>query len=131
MIFYSIHLLTFICLYYFVKTYNEVQHCFLVIGSVYSEDLLIFLLSVGFGIYSYIFPNSTQVINCYIYKHKQYIYFTFYQKFQSKDELSIVGALCVLKHLLPRYFLFFKVHFILWFLSFVLMVNTGKWISDS
>ncbi|KMZ62901.1 HEAT repeat-containing protein 7A, partial [Zostera marina] len=51
-----------------MKTYNEVQHCFLVIGSVYSEDLLFFLQN----------------------------------KCHSKDELSIVGALCVLKHLLPR-----------------------------
>ncbi|KAJ6851452.1 protein SHOOT GRAVITROPISM 6 isoform X1 [Iris pallida] len=51
-----------------LKTYNEIQHCFLVIGSVYAEDLYVFLLNI-----------------C-----------------QTKDEPSIVGALCVLKHLLPR-----------------------------
>ncbi|CAA6662595.1 unnamed protein product [Spirodela intermedia] len=51
-----------------LKTYNEVQCCFLVIGSVYPEDLFLFLLD----------------------------------KCQQKDEALIVGALCVLKHLLPR-----------------------------
>ncbi|WOL06180.1 protein SHOOT GRAVITROPISM 6 [Canna indica] len=51
-----------------LKTYNEIQHCFLVIGSVYPEDLCVFLLN----------------------------------KCQSKDELSTIGALCAVKHLLPR-----------------------------
>nr|XP_029119800.1 protein SHOOT GRAVITROPISM 6 isoform X2 [Elaeis guineensis] len=51
-----------------LKTYNEIQHCFLVIGSVYPDDLCVFLLDI-----------------C-----------------QSKDEPSIIGALCVIKHLLPR-----------------------------
>nr|CAD1836020.1 unnamed protein product [Ananas comosus var. bracteatus] len=51
-----------------LKTYNEIQHCFLVIGSVYPEDLCLFLLN----------------------------------KCKSKDEASIIGALCVIKHLLPR-----------------------------
>lgn len=51
-----------------LKTYNEIQHCFLVIGSVYPEDLYVFLLN----------------------------------RCQTKDEPSIVGGLCVLKHLLPR-----------------------------
>ncbi|MQL94827.1 hypothetical protein Taro_027488, partial [Colocasia esculenta] len=51
-----------------LKTYNEVQHCFLIIGSVYPQDLFLFLLD----------------------------------KSQHKDEASTIGALCVLKHLLPR-----------------------------
>ncbi|XP_018685666.2 protein SHOOT GRAVITROPISM 6 isoform X2 [Musa acuminata AAA Group] len=51
-----------------LKTYNEIQHCFLVIGSVYPEDLCVFLLN----------------------------------KCQSKDELSTIGALYAVKHLLPR-----------------------------
>ncbi|KAJ8499621.1 hypothetical protein OPV22_010173 [Ensete ventricosum] len=51
-----------------LKTYNEIQHCFLVIGSVYPEDLCVFLLN----------------------------------KCQSKDELSTIGAIYAVKHLLPR-----------------------------
>ncbi|XP_042435238.1 protein SHOOT GRAVITROPISM 6-like [Zingiber officinale] len=51
-----------------LKTYNEIQHCFLVIGSVYPDDLCAFLLN----------------------------------KCQSKDELPTIGALCAIKHLLPR-----------------------------
>ncbi|XP_028548075.1 protein SHOOT GRAVITROPISM 6 isoform X1 [Dendrobium catenatum] len=51
-----------------LKAYNEIQHCFLVIGSVYPEDLYAYLLS----------------------------------KCQAKDEYFIVGALCAIKHLLPR-----------------------------
>ncbi|KAH0471150.1 hypothetical protein IEQ34_000873 [Dendrobium chrysotoxum] len=51
-----------------LKAYNEIQRCFLVIGSVYPEDLYAYLLS----------------------------------KCQSKDEYFIVGALCAIKHLLPR-----------------------------
>ncbi|XP_020263565.1 protein SHOOT GRAVITROPISM 6 isoform X2 [Asparagus officinalis] len=50
------------------QTYNEIQHCCLVIGSVYPEDLYVFLLN----------------------------------RCQTKDEPSIIGALCILKHLLPR-----------------------------
>ncbi|KAK1291077.1 hypothetical protein QJS10_CPB18g01710 [Acorus calamus] len=48
--------------------YNEVQHCFLEVGSVYPDDLFVFLLN----------------------------------KCQAKDEASTLGALCVVKHLLPR-----------------------------
>ncbi|KAJ8532794.1 hypothetical protein K7X08_015683 [Anisodus acutangulus] len=51
-----------------LKTYNEVQHCFLTVGLVYPEDLFVFLLN----------------------------------KCKLKEEQLAVGALCVLKHLLPR-----------------------------
>lgn len=51
-----------------LKTYNEVQRCFLTVGLVYPEDLFMFLLN----------------------------------KCRIKEEHSSVGALCVLKHLLPR-----------------------------
>ncbi|KAM6568771.1 hypothetical protein CsatB_016756 [Cannabis sativa] len=51
-----------------LKTYNEVQHCFLTVGLVYSEDLFMFLLN----------------------------------KCRLKEEPLTFGALCVLKHLLPR-----------------------------
>ncbi|XP_077246422.1 ARM repeat superfamily protein isoform X2 [Tasmannia lanceolata] len=51
-----------------LKTYNEVQHCFLTVGLVYPEDLFAFLLN----------------------------------RCRSKEEPSTFGALCVLKHLLPR-----------------------------
>ncbi|XP_058077009.1 protein SHOOT GRAVITROPISM 6 isoform X2 [Magnolia sinica] len=51
-----------------LKTYNEVQHCFLTVGLLYPEDLFLFLLN----------------------------------RCKSKEEPFTVGALCVLKHLLPR-----------------------------
>lgn len=51
-----------------LKTYNEVQHCFLTVGAVYPEDLFVFLLN----------------------------------KCRLKEEPLTFGALCVLKHLLPR-----------------------------
>ncbi|PSS04621.1 Protein SHOOT GRAVITROPISM like [Actinidia chinensis var. chinensis] len=51
-----------------LKTYNEVQHCFLTVGLVYPEDLFGFLLN----------------------------------KCRLKEEPLTFGALCVLKHLLPR-----------------------------
>ncbi|TYH47376.1 hypothetical protein ES332_D11G407600v1 [Gossypium tomentosum] len=51
-----------------LKTYNEVQRCFLSVGSVYPEDLFSFLLN----------------------------------KCRLKEEPLTFGALCVLKHLLPR-----------------------------
>ncbi|XP_024022984.1 protein SHOOT GRAVITROPISM 6 [Morus notabilis] len=51
-----------------LKTYNEVQHCFLTVGLVYPEDLFMFLLN----------------------------------KCRLKEEPLTFGALCVLKHLLPR-----------------------------
>ncbi|KAL8154351.1 hypothetical protein V2J09_012111 [Rumex salicifolius] len=51
-----------------LKTYNEVQHCFLTVGMVYPEDLFVFLLN----------------------------------KCRLKEEPLTFGALCVLKHLLPR-----------------------------
>ncbi|XP_022767234.1 protein SHOOT GRAVITROPISM 6-like isoform X5 [Durio zibethinus] len=51
-----------------LKTYNEVQRCFLTVGSVYPEDLFSFLLN----------------------------------KCRLKEEPLTFGALCVLKHLLPR-----------------------------
>lgn len=51
-----------------LKTYNEVQRCFLTVGMVYSEDLFVFLLN----------------------------------KCKLKEEPLTFGALCVLKHLLPR-----------------------------
>ncbi|GAB4833550.1 Protein SHOOT GRAVITROPISM 6 [Ancistrocladus abbreviatus] len=51
-----------------LKTYNEVQHCFLTVGTVYPEDLFVFLLN----------------------------------KCRLKEEPLTFGALCVLKHLLPR-----------------------------
>ncbi|XP_042457068.1 protein SHOOT GRAVITROPISM 6-like isoform X2 [Zingiber officinale] len=51
-----------------LKTYNEIQHCFLVIGLVYPDDLCAFLLN----------------------------------KCQSNEELPMIGALCAIKHLLPR-----------------------------
>ncbi|KAK8588730.1 hypothetical protein V6N12_023151 [Hibiscus sabdariffa] len=51
-----------------LKTYNEVQRCFLTVGSVYPEDLFYFLLN----------------------------------KCRLKEEPLTFGALCVLKHLLPR-----------------------------
>ncbi|KAM7464220.1 hypothetical protein LguiA_032341 [Lonicera macranthoides] len=51
-----------------LKTYNEVQHCFLTVGMVYPEDLFVFLLN----------------------------------KCKLKEEPLTFGALCVLKHLLPR-----------------------------
>lgn len=52
-----------------LKTYNEIQHCCLIIGKVYPEDIYTFLLT----------------------------------RCQAKDEPSVVGALSVLKHLLPRF----------------------------
>ncbi|KAK8937233.1 hypothetical protein KSP39_PZI012653 [Platanthera zijinensis] len=52
-----------------LKTYNEILHCFLVIGSVYPEDLYDFLLS----------------------------------KCRANDVHLVVGVLCVIKHLLPRF----------------------------
>ncbi|GAB2235811.1 hypothetical protein Drorol1_Dr00026252 [Drosera rotundifolia] len=51
-----------------LKTYNEVQRCFLTVGMVYPEDLFVFLLN----------------------------------KCKLKEEPLTFGALCVLKHLLPR-----------------------------
>ncbi|XP_071908328.1 protein SHOOT GRAVITROPISM 6-like isoform X4 [Coffea arabica] len=51
-----------------LKTYNEVQHCFLAVGLMYPEDLFMFLLN----------------------------------KCRLKEEPLTFGALCVLKHLLPR-----------------------------
>ncbi|KAJ4705027.1 protein SHOOT GRAVITROPISM 6-like [Melia azedarach] len=51
-----------------LKTYNEVQHCFLTVSLVYPDDLFIFLLN----------------------------------KCRLKEEPLTFGALCVLKHLLPR-----------------------------
>ncbi|PRQ43676.1 putative condensin complex subunit 1 [Rosa chinensis] len=51
-----------------LKTYNEVQRCFLTVGLVYPEDLFVFLLN----------------------------------KCKLKEEPLAFGALCVLKHLLPR-----------------------------
>ncbi|KAL1082918.1 hypothetical protein V6Z11_D09G165000 [Gossypium hirsutum] len=51
-----------------LKTYNEVQRCFLTVGSIYPEDLFSFLLN----------------------------------KCRLKEEPLTFGALCVLKHLLPR-----------------------------
>ncbi|KAL7594217.1 protein SHOOT GRAVITROPISM 6 [Lactuca sativa] len=51
-----------------LKTYNEVQHCFLTVGLVYPADLFVFLLS----------------------------------KSKLKEDQMTFGALCVLKHLLPR-----------------------------
>lgn len=51
-----------------LKTYNEVQRCFLTVGMVYPEDLFVFLLN----------------------------------KCRLKEEALTFGALCVLKHLLPR-----------------------------
>ncbi|XP_058207900.1 protein SHOOT GRAVITROPISM 6 isoform X3 [Rhododendron vialii] len=51
-----------------LKTYNELQHCFLTVGLVYPEDLFVFLLN----------------------------------KCRLKEEPLTFGALCVLKHLLPR-----------------------------
>ncbi|KAG0457440.1 hypothetical protein HPP92_022597, partial [Vanilla planifolia] len=51
-----------------LKTYNEIQHCFLVIGLIFPDDLYVFLLN----------------------------------KCQMKDESFMVGALSVIKHLLPR-----------------------------
>ncbi|KAF8005603.1 hypothetical protein BT93_K0021 [Corymbia citriodora subsp. variegata] len=51
-----------------LKTYNEVQRCFLTVGSVYPEDLFGFLMN----------------------------------KCRLKEESLTFGAICVLKHLLPR-----------------------------
>ncbi|KAL5807414.1 hypothetical protein ACOSQ4_030147 [Xanthoceras sorbifolium] len=51
-----------------LKTYNEVQRCFLTVGLVYPDDLFMFLLN----------------------------------KCRLKEEPLTFGALCVLKHLLPR-----------------------------
>ncbi|XP_044471670.1 protein SHOOT GRAVITROPISM 6 isoform X2 [Mangifera indica] len=51
-----------------LKTYNEVQRCFLTVGLVYPDDLFLFLLN----------------------------------KCRLKEEPLTFGALCVLKHLLPR-----------------------------
>ncbi|KAG9442187.1 hypothetical protein H6P81_018041 [Aristolochia fimbriata] len=51
-----------------LKTYNEVQHCFLTVGMVYPEDLFVFLLN----------------------------------RSKSKEDPSTFGALCALKHLVPR-----------------------------
>ncbi|KAK4789666.1 hypothetical protein SAY86_016970 [Trapa natans] len=51
-----------------LKTYNEVQHCFLTVGLVYPGDLFVFLMN----------------------------------KCRLKEEPLTFGALCVLKHLLPR-----------------------------
>ncbi|XP_031378372.1 protein SHOOT GRAVITROPISM 6 isoform X2 [Punica granatum] len=51
-----------------LKTYNEVQRCFLAVGIVYPEDLFVFLMN----------------------------------KCRLKEEPLTFGALCVLKHLLPR-----------------------------
>ncbi|KAJ8753981.1 hypothetical protein K2173_001879 [Erythroxylum novogranatense] len=51
-----------------LKTYNEVQRCFLTVGLVYPDDLFTFLLN----------------------------------KCRLKEESLTFGALCVIKHLLPR-----------------------------
>ncbi|XP_076947107.1 protein SHOOT GRAVITROPISM 6-like isoform X1 [Bidens hawaiensis] len=51
-----------------LKTYNEVQHCFLTVGLVYPEQLFSFLVN----------------------------------KSKLKEDQMTFGALCVLKHLLPR-----------------------------
>nr|GEU38198.1 protein shoot gravitropism 6 isoform X1 [Tanacetum cinerariifolium] len=51
-----------------LKTYNEVQHCFLTVGLVYPNELFNFLLT----------------------------------KFKLKEDQITFGALCVLKHLVPR-----------------------------
>ncbi|XP_030541097.1 protein SHOOT GRAVITROPISM 6 isoform X5 [Rhodamnia argentea] len=51
-----------------LKTYNEVQRCFLTVGSVYPEDLFGFLMN----------------------------------KCRLKEEPLTFGAICVLKHLVPR-----------------------------
>ncbi|KAC9942908.1 hypothetical protein E3N88_45039 [Mikania micrantha] len=58
------------CTYFSVglKTYNEVQHCFLTVGLVYPEELFVFLVN----------------------------------KSKLKEDQMTFGALCVLKHLLPR-----------------------------
>ncbi|KAI7751520.1 LOW QUALITY PROTEIN: hypothetical protein M8C21_022432 [Ambrosia artemisiifolia] len=58
------------CTYFSVglKTYNEVQHCFLTVGLVYPEELFSFLVN----------------------------------KSKLKEDQMTFGALCVLKHLLPR-----------------------------
>ncbi|XP_020522101.1 protein SHOOT GRAVITROPISM 6 isoform X4 [Amborella trichopoda] len=50
------------------KTYNAIQHCFLTVGSVYPEELFMYLLN----------------------------------KCKPREESCTFGALCVLKHLLPR-----------------------------
>ncbi|XP_022977460.1 protein SHOOT GRAVITROPISM 6 isoform X1 [Cucurbita maxima] len=51
-----------------LKTYNEIQRCFLTVGLIYPEDLFMFLLN----------------------------------KCRLKEEPLTFGALCVMKHLLPR-----------------------------
>ncbi|CAN1770485.1 Protein SHOOT GRAVITROPISM 6 [Linum perenne] len=51
-----------------LKTYNEVQRCFMIVGMVYPDDLFTFLLN----------------------------------KCRLKEESLTFGAICVLKHLLPR-----------------------------
>ncbi|KVH90493.1 Armadillo-like helical, partial [Cynara cardunculus var. scolymus] len=65
-------------------TYNEVQHCFLTVGLVYPEDLFIFLLNESSTTPS---PSTLIII---ILKSKL------------KEDHMTFGALCVLKHLLPR-----------------------------
>ncbi|KAE9465484.1 hypothetical protein C3L33_02600, partial [Rhododendron williamsianum] len=65
-----------------LKTYNELQHCFLTVGLVYPEDLFVFLLNVGI-------ISEREVFKAH--------YFAWL-----KEEPLTFGALCVLKHLLPR-----------------------------
>ncbi|KAJ4833816.1 Protein SHOOT GRAVITROPISM 6 [Turnera subulata] len=70
-----------------LKTYNEVQRCFLTVGSVYPDDLFTFLLNVS-GFLAKSFIEDSIVIELV--------------KSRLKEESLTFGALCVLKHLLPR-----------------------------
>lgn len=102
------------------QTYNEVQRCFLTVGLVYPEDLFVFLLNVS--ILSSNVPSYCHMIqskkeklsfcSTIVYKVQLKLDDLFfflhlcYQKCKLKEELLVFGALCVLKHLLPRFFTF-------------------------
>ncbi|KAF7804391.1 protein SHOOT GRAVITROPISM 6 isoform X1 [Senna tora] len=87
--------------------YNEVQHCFLTVGLVYSDDLFIFLVN-GFGS---------------IEGKKETLPAAGMEKCRLREEPLTFGALCVLKHLLPRLFE-------AWHIKRPLLVETVKFLLD-
>lgn len=94
-----------------LQTYNEVQRCFLTVGLVYPEDLFMYLLNVGSHlllqvVYVFMWAWLTwNLTSCSV------IMFLGHQKCRLKEEPLTFGALCVLKHLVPRFLLLLLVFF--------------------
>lgn len=88
-----------------LQTYNEVQRCFLTVGLVYPEDLFMYLLNVSSHlllqvVYVFMWAWLTwNLTSCSV------IIFLGHQKCRLKEEPLTFGALCVLKHLVPRFLL--------------------------